>query len=304
LNDTSSEGRVGGDRPGPLADERGVRESWRSLLFVPGSRPDRYPKAFGSRADVVCVDLEDAVTPGQKDEARARVADLVGSSLWTSDRASVRVNRPGTGPGDRDLDALLAAAAAATGAPGLTIVLPKVGSPDQLADVRGRCRAAGVDGRLVAMIETAEGLEAASDLARAPGVIAVFLGAVDLAAELGCAIEWDALLYARSRVVHAAALGRVQAIDVPFLNLEDRAGLESETRAVARLGFKCKAAIHPVQVEPIHAAFAPSGAEVERAQGILDAYERAGGGVVAFDGMMVDRPVVEAARRTLERGRE
>lgn len=202
------------------------------------------------------------------------------------------------------MDAVLAAAEAATGAPGLTIVLPKVGSPGQLADVHRRCRAAGVDGRLVAMIETAEGLEVASDLARAPGVIAVFLGAVDLAAELGCAIEWDALLYARSRVVHAAALGRVQAIDVPFLDLEDGVGLEAETRAVASLGFTCKAAIHPAQVAPIHAAFAPSGAEVERADRILDAYERAGGGVVVLDGRMVDRPIVEAARRTLERARK
>jgi citrate lyase beta subunit len=127
---------------------------------------------------------------------------------------------------------------------------------------------------------------------------------VDLAAELGCALEWDALLYARSRLVHASALGGVGSIDVPFLDLRDRAGLDAEVRAVARLGFRAKAAIHPGQIEIIHEAFAPTELELERARRILDAHQRSEGGVTVLDDRMIDRPVVEAARRTLARERK
>ncbi|MEX2473459.1 MAG: CoA ester lyase [Gemmatimonadota bacterium] len=270
---------------------------WRSLLFVPGSRTDRYPKGLGSGADLVCVDLEDAVAPGEKDSARRSVLDLIQGATWRADRSAVRVNPARLEAGGDDLAALASLPAAEP----LTVVVPKVDGPSDVERVRDALATGGREVTLVAMIETARGLENAASIAGMPDVSALFLGAVDLAAELGCSLEWDALLYARSRLVHAAALGGVSVIDVPYLELDDVAGVGAEARDVAALGFTAKAAIHPRQVEPIHDAFRPGPDDVARARRMLDAYHRAGGGVISFEGAMVDRPVVEAARRTLQR---
>ncbi len=264
---------------------------------MPGSRTDRYPKALASGADLVCVDLEDAVALGDKDAARRSVLDLIQGATWRADRSALRVNPARTEAGADDLAALASLPAAEP----LTVVVPKVDGPADVERVRDALAAGGRDVNLVAMVETARGLESAADIAAVPGVSALFLGAVDLAAELGCSLEWDALLYARSRVVHAAALGGVGVIDVPYLELDDVAGVAAEARAVAGLGFTAKAAIHPRQIEPIHDAFRPDPEAADRARRLLDAYHRAGGGVISFEGGMVDRPVVEAARRTLQR---
>jgi citrate lyase beta subunit len=184
----------------------------------------------------------------------------------------------------------------------LIVVVPKVEVPSEVEDVRLPLEQAGWRPTVIAMVETARGLEAAADIAEAPGVVALFLGGVDLAADLGCALTWDALLYARSRLVHAAALAGGRALlDVPDLDLDDVEGLEARTRSVAELGFTGKSAIHPRQIDPIHAALAPSDDEVGRARRLLDAYHRGGGGVVSFEGIMVDRPVAEAAGRVLWR---
>ena len=264
---------------------------------MPGSRTDRYPKGLASGADLVCVDLEDAVAPGDKDAARRSVLELIQGASWRADRSAVRVNPARTQAGGDDLAALASLPAAEP----LTVVVPKVDRADDVEQVRDALAAGGRDVNLVAMIETARGLEDAAHIAGVPGVSALFLGAVDLASELGCSLEWDALLYARSRVVHAAALGGVGVIDVPHLGVDDVAGVAAEARAVAGLGFTAKAAIHPNQIEPIHDAFRPGPEEADRARRLLDAYHRAGGGVISFEGGMVDRPVVEAARRTLQR---
>lgn len=270
---------------------------WRSLLFVPGSRTDRYPKALASGADLVCADLEDAVPPADKEAARRSVLELIQGATWRGDRSAVRVNPARVEAGGDDLAALASLPAAEP----LTVVVPKVDGPPDVERVRDALATGGREVTLVAMIETARGLENVADIAGMPDVSALFLGAVDLAAELGCALEWDALLYARSRLVHAAALGRVGVIDVPHLGLDDVEGVGEEARAVAGLGFTAKAAIHPRQIEPIHEAFRPGPEEVDRARRLLDAYHRAGGGVISFEGRMVDRPVVEAARRTVQR---
>lgn len=270
---------------------------WRSLLFVPGTRTDRYPKGVESGADLVCVDLEDAVAPGDKDAARRSVLELIQGATWRADRSAVRVNPARVEAGGDDLQALAALPAAEP----LTVVVPKVDGPTDVDRVRDALATGGREMILVAMIETARGLENAADIAGMPDVSALFLGAVDLAAELGCSLEWDALLYARSRLVHAAALGGVSVIDVPYLELDDLAGVAAEARAVAGIGFTAKAAIHPRQIEPIHDAFRPDAEDVARARRMLDAYHRARGGVISFEGIMVDRPVVEAARRTLQR---
>lgn len=275
--------------------------SWRSLLFFPATRPDRYEKALASGADLVCADLEDAVAPDAKNEGRARAIALLGARPWRPERAAVRINAVDLDPGRRDLEELTAEWAAASRGEPLTLLVPKVSNAADVGRVREVAGEAGITVHVIAMIESASGLENAAGIARAPSVVGLLLGAVDLAADLGCDLDWDALLYARGRIVHAGALGRVPALDVPSLDLDDADGLWAHTRAVARLGFSGKAAIHPGQIAPIHGALAPTAEELRRARAILDAYDRAQNGVFSFEGTMVDRPVVEAARRTVQR---
>ena len=153
---------------------------------------------------------------------------------------------------------------------------------------------------LIVQIETAAGLLAAAEIAAAsPHVSAVFFGAIDLSADLGCAVEWEALLYARSRVVLAAGAAGVAALDSPFMDVPALDALAEETSRVRRLGFTGKAAIHPTQVPLIQKAFAPSAAETAWARKIVAAYERQQGGVLLVEGQLIELPVVRSARRTL-----
>ena len=153
---------------------------------------------------------------------------------------------------------------------------------------------------LIVQIETASGLAAAEAIATAsPNVAVLFFGAVDLSAELGCTIEWDALLYARSRVVAAAALVGVDAMDTPFMDVSAADALSDEARAVRRLGFTGKAAIHPTQVPIIQGAFSPDPDAVAWAKRMVEAYEANKGGVLLVDGKLIERPVIASAQRVL-----
>lgn len=270
----------------------------RCVLFFPGSRPDRYAKAIASGADRVCLDLEDAVEPAAKDDARRNAVALVGGEGDPS-RLVIRINHPETRPGEADLEALGRAFAAAEAQP--AIMVPKVSGPADLESVAERLASRGRRPVLIAMIETARGLGAVERIAGAPHVWALLLGGVDLSAELGCSLEWDALLYARSRIVHAAALAGVGAIDYPWLDAADAEGLLDEATAVRGLGFRGKAAIHPSQVATIQSVFRPTAAEIERARRVVEAATRHDDGAFLLDGVLVDRPIVEAARRVLAR---
>ena len=258
-----------------------ARRVRRSVLFVPAIRPDRFEKAVATGADAVCLDLEDGVAFGQKDEARDKAMALL------AERPPCRA------------EVILAAILAAGVRPD-ALMVPKVGEPDTIRALERRL-APALDGMpLVVQIETARGLAAAEAIATAsPNVAVLFFGAVDLAAELGCAIEWDALLYARSRVVAAAALAGVDAMDTPFMDVSASAQLGDEARAVRRLGFVGKAAIHPTQVPVIQAAFSPDPDEVAWAGRIVEAYEANDGGVLLVDGKLIERPVIASAQRIL-----
>ena len=271
----------------------------RSVLFVPGDRPDRCDKAMAAGADAVCVDLEDAVAPAAKAGAR----DSVAAFLARCDTAShgrrppviVRVNEPGSNEGRMD-------AAALGGCPQPdAFMIPKVAAAD---GIRRAQQLLGEDIPLLPIIETARALENAAGIGMAsPAVAALMFGGFDLSAELGAEPEWEPLLYARSRVVHAAALGGLDVIDMPSRDFRDVSRLRTEAERARRLGFTGKVAIHPAQVPVIHDVFTPSPEEVEQARRIIEADRGAGGGAVSLDGRMVDRPVVEAARRVLERRR-
>ena len=267
----------------------------RSVLFVPAIRPDRFAKAIATGADAVCLDLEDGVAFAQKDEARDKAMTLLAGHPPCRAEVVLRVNEPASALGDRDLMALLSA-----GVRPDALMIPKVGGPETIHALEERL-APALDGLpLVVQIETAAGLAAAGAIATAsPNVAVLFFGAVDLSAELGCAIEWDALLYARSRVVAAAALAGVDAMDTPFMDVSATGQLGDEARRVRRLGFVGKAAIHPTQVPVIQAAFSPDPDEVVWAGRVVKAYEANAGGVLLVDGKLIERPVIASAQRIL-----
>jgi (S)-citramalyl-CoA lyase len=267
----------------------------RSLLFFPADHPELLAKAVASGADAVCADLEDAVAPDAKEAAR----ELALGRILAGDRRGaelvLRINDPKSEAGRRDLDALCTA-----DSPPDALLLPKVASADEVAWVAGVLAPWHPELRVIPLIETARGLAAAEAIAQASDRVGgLMFGALDLAVELGCAVEWDALLYGRSRVVHAAALAGVGALDVPFMDVSDHEGLARQARAVRGLGFRAKAAIHPSQVPIIQDAFTPSAEELARAAEVIAADEASGGAPVLREGRVIDRPVVEAARRTL-----
>jgi citrate lyase subunit beta/citryl-CoA lyase/(S)-citramalyl-CoA lyase len=178
------------------------------------------------------------------------------------------------------------------------LLLPKVDAP---SDLRAALDATERGVPLVALLETPRGIENALAIAETVGVEALMLGGADLSAELGATFGWDGLFYARGRLVNAAKAARLQAWDVPHINLADPAGLAEETRRVLALGFNCKTAIHPRQIPTIHAAFAPPPAELAWAEALLQALPAGDAiGAFIFQGRMVDAPILRKARRIVE----
>lgn len=263
------------------------------MLFVPGVRTDRHAKAVGSGADVVCLDLEDAVAPALKADARQAVLAFLDTVEPGQTGLALRINAVHSLVGAADVAAL----ATVRRAPHI-LVLPKVKSAAEVACFASILPAAFAASEIWAIIETAEGLEAAPQIARAsPRLAGLIFGAADLAAELGCAMDWEPLLYARSRVVHAAAVAGIATMDVPHLDVNDDEGLRRAVAAARKLGFTGKAAIHPRQVALVHEGFAPSHSEVAAAQRLLSAFDACSDGVCLLDGKLVELPMVRAARR-------
>lgn len=260
----------------------------RSILFVPATRSDRFAKALTSGADAVCVDLEDAVPLPDKPLARRNVSDFLLERGTTKPSRLIRLNAIDTDDGAKDLELL-----SSLETPPDALVLPKVTSVDQITEARD---VTGVK-QVIATVETAAGLEAATDIASAPGVIAIAFGSADYSAEAGCTMEWDSLVYGRGRIVQAAAFGGVHAIDGAWLDIRDEAGLFEETRRLPAIGFDGRVVIHPTQVGPVNDAFLPAPEQVAEAKKIVEADKAAGGGVLVVSGRMIDPPVVEQARR-------
>lgn len=267
----------------------------RSFLFVPGLRPDRFAKALETAADVVCIDLEDAVAPDRKDEARALSLPLYGEQRATTAEKALRINSVRSPEGIDDIAAILRLETLPD-----AIVLPKVRSADEVRIAADLLRARPEPVALYVIIETAEGLERVAEIAGAdPSIVALFIGAVDLSAELRVRPTWNALVYARSRIVHAAARAGVAVLDVPFLDLEDPDGLADEARRSAELGFTGKALIHPGHIDAIHAAFTPTPAEAAHARRVIAAFQESRTGLVVLDGKLIEKPVVREMERVL-----
>lgn len=263
-----------------------------SILFVPGSRSDRIAKALASDADLVCIDLEDAVAMPDKDSARATVID--GLAGFDHARTAVRINGTMTRPGIKDMIAIAESALAPA-----WVFVPMVEHASEIVQVARVLDNQAIG--LIPLIETVKGLREAHRIARQPGVAAMMFGGGDFSAQLGVDLAFDPLLIARGQFIMACADAGVPAIDVPFVRLDDAAGLANECRKVRALGFAAKAAIHPAQVSAINAGFGADAAAIAEANEAIAAYEAAGGMAIRHNGKMLEAPIVARMRALLAR---
>jgi (S)-citramalyl-CoA lyase len=270
--------------PGPIRT--------RSWLFTPATRPDHFAKAAAAGADVAILDLEDAVAPKNKAQARRNALDCLADNPSDGVLHALRINGLDTSAGISDLEALLASSAAPD-----FLVLPKTETIGHLQILDRLLTSAGKGTRLIGLIESAHGLAAAEAIATAtPRLAGLMLGAADMAADLSATTAWEPLAFARGRLIAACALAGVPPIDAPFFNLHDETGLKQEAAAAVALGFTAKAAIHPAQVGAINAALTPSAEAVARARAVLIENTK---GVGTINGQMIDEAVARKARRTL-----
>ncbi|KIP51949.1 HpcH/HpaI aldolase/citrate lyase family protein [Leucobacter komagatae] len=258
-----------------------------ALLFCPGDRPDRYAKA-ADRADSVIIDLEDAVAPADKPAAREALI----ASMLDPERVIVRVNPSTTEFHAADLAALAQTAYR-------TVMLPKA---ERQADLDGLG-----DYDVIALCETPIGVRDVDALAADPRVAALTWGAEDLVAAIGGFTSRTAdgrfgqlAQYARSRVLVAAAAAGKPAYDTVHTDLADDDGLREEASEAAAAGFRGAMCLHPRQVAILREAYRPDAAAVEWARGVLETAASASGGVFAYNGQMIDEPLLRQARRITE----
>ena len=268
--------------------------SRRSFIFVPGLRPDMYPKALKSGVDMVCVELEDGIAPKDKSEAR-RAALTLFETPQADDNVEriLRINSVRERFGIEDLSAILNSKS-----PPPAIMMPKVRTADEVVLVDQLLGEAQHLTRIHVIIETNEGLEAAHEIARASTRIdALFFGAIDMAPELRCDLSWENLLYARSRVVHAAASAGLDVIDVPHLDLDDMEGMRIAAEQARALGFAGKGSIHPKQIPILNEVFTPSPEKIARARRVISEFEAADTGLVVIDGKLIEKPALREMYR-------
>lgn len=261
----------------------------RSFIFTPGLRPDMFPKALASGADIVCVELEDGIAPKDKAEARQKALALFeGSQADDGVERIVRINSMRERFGIEDVNAVLASKT-----PPPALMMPKVRTPDEVVMLDQLLTEASHATRLHVIIETNEGLEAAFEIAKCSSRIdAMFFGGVDMAAELRCKNTFESMIYARSRVVHASAAAGLDVIDVPFLDLDDPQGMRVEAEKVRDLGFSGKGSVHPKQIAALNEVFTPTQAQIARARRITTEFEAADTGLVVIDGKLIEKPVL------------
>lgn len=270
----------------------------RSVLFSPGDHPELLEKAPASGADVVVFDLEDAVAPTAKPQARETVQSAL-ETVEADCEVCVRINPLDSG-GRADLDALVDAEGVDS------VMLPKVAGPADIERLREVFAEKEIEVPILALLETAAGVLDAAAIAAESGVDALLFGAEDLSADIGATRTDDGeeISYARQRVVLAASASNIDAIDTLVTDFEREAYLRSETERALQFGFDGKMAIHPAQVSVINESFTPSADRIEWARRVVAASEEAeaaGRGVVAVDGEMIDAPLIEQAEQVLER---
>jgi citrate lyase subunit beta / citryl-CoA lyase len=281
----------------------------RSWMFVPGHRQRMIDKALGLTADAIMLDIEDGVAPNEKDAARKNIAESLGREKAPGSPARyVRINAIGHARMDADLEAVVR--------PGLEgLVCPKVDTADEvrkvdaiLNDREPKAKMEKGDVKLLIAIESPKGLLNAPAIAAAsPRIVGIIFGAEDFGREIGLPTvrEGEArdLIYARSAIVIAAAAAHVQPVDGVWVDLNDSDGLLGFAKQSRQLGFSGMSCIHPSQVDAINTVFSPTAEEIDYCQKVLQAFEEAnarGDGSIAFGGQLIDRPIIERARRAID----
>jgi len=279
----------------------------RALLYMPGDDMHKIRKATTLGVDCVCMDLEDGVASSQKATARSVILEALESLEFNRSECLVRINPVGFGLEIEDLDVIL---------PGQPdgIVIPKVDGADQILWVSDRISRAEDEHdwpagtiKLFPIVESSRGIINLEEICISTERLqALIFGAEDLANDLGATRTRDGweIFHARSQVVLYAAAHGLQAIDMVYVDFKDLQGLKQEAKQGAYLGFSGKQIIHPSQVDPVQECFTPGEDEIEHARRIIRAYERhqeLGTGAFAFEGKMIDAPIVKRARLTLAR---
>ena len=268
----------------------------RSFIFTPGLKPEMFPKAISSGADMVCIELEDGIAIKDKDEARKNTFKALETlEVKSGVELVVRVNCQRTKFGLMDLEAVVSSKTNVK-----AIMLPKVKTPDEITFIDDMLTDCGLDTDLHVIMETNEALESIYDIAHASKrIVALYFGGVDMAAELRVPNEYKNLIYARSRLVHAGASVGVDVIDVPYLDLEDMDGMKKEAELVRDLGFTGKGSIHPKQINLLNEIFTPSKEEIIKAKKIVDQFNESDTGLVVIDGKLIEKPVLREMQRKI-----
>ena len=277
-------------------EEKKYIQKRRSFIFCPGNKPDMIPKALNSGADIVCVDLEDAIIPVHKNIARTETIKAF-EDIFVPDgiETLIRINEVNSKEGLEDIRAILNTQNTASG-----LMLPKIQYIEEIIDLEKKIKESNKDINLHIIIETNRGLEKAWDIAQSSSLIkSLLFGGVDMSADLGCKGDWFSLLYARSRVVHAAAGAGIDSIDVPFLDLQDMDGMYIEAQKSKDLGFSGKGSIHPKQIDQLNKIFTPSDEEVAYANKVIQAFNDASDGLVVVDGKLIEKPVLRTALKVI-----
>ncbi len=265
--------------------------AFTNFLFVPGNRPERYAKALASRADLVCIDLEDSVPDDEKEQARDTALQAI--AAHKEGRIALRINGMRTAAGLSDVLAVARSAKPAF------LFVPMVECATEIEIIR---EVIGDETGIIPLVESVRGLRAADSIAQSPGVAALMFGGGDFAGELGVELAWEPLLHARSEIVMASASAKIRAIDVPYIDIENDAGLAEECARAKMLGFHAKAAIHPRQIETIYASMRPSAAELAEARDAIAAFDSGGGAAIRFRGKMLEAPLILRYRQLLSLG--
>ena len=268
----------------------------RSFIFTPGLKPEMFPKAIASGADMVCIELEDGIAIKDKNEARKNtIKALETLEVKSGVELVVRVNCQRTKFGLLDLEAFISAKTKVK-----AIMLPKVKTPDEIAFIDDLLTDCGLDTDLHVIMEPNEALESIYEIAHASKrIVALYFGGVDMAAELRVPNEYKNLIYARSKLVHAGASVGVDVIDVPYLDLDDMDGMKKEAELVRDLGFTGKGSIHPKQINMLNEIFTPSKEEIVKAKRIVDQFNASNTGLVVIDGKLIEKPVLREMQRKI-----
>ena len=276
------------------------------MLFLPGNTPNMLINGDTLGADTVIFDLEDAVSPDEKDAARILVRNALKYQNFSGCEVVVRINPTDTEFWKEDLDAVIPLKP--------DMIMPtKVSGGEMIREVStymGQVEErSGIEKgsvKILPLIETALGVEKAYEIASSDVRVAgLFLGGEDFTADMHCkrTKEGQEIFYARTRLVCAARAWGIEAYDTPFTDVEDMEGLRKDTEFAKSLGFAGKAVISPRHVDIVNEVFSPTEAEIEYAHDVMDAIEdgkRQGKGVISLRGKMIDAPIAKRAQQVLE----